>query len=407
MFPNWLLRQQKISPGAKLVYARLSQFAGQDGRCFPGQETLGLELAVRPRTVRKYLAELVHHKLIAEQRRGLNRTNRYVFLWHEWMEDAKTLAESPESRVSPPQGRRRASNRAQGRVAMERNVHSVLDRHDCATPERQERAGPDRHVSSSHDQSDHAAPVRNAPSGPIEEENPERESEEAAAAAGGPGHRRKGSPILLAQPVEPSRREIRQPISAEQASSVDALVEATFDQNDAVHLVASTGASLDQVTSAIGRARRLSDAGKLVSRRGWIMAALERGDPPEPAPVTPQLRQADARDRALEERRRESRAERERAEEERISRERDLQALPAAHYEELARAALLRCPEPIRRRVEAKPQRNSYGLQIEMHNLLKMGWRPSERASTSPNGSGDCHSIAPDAHTLSACSNES
>ncbi len=35
MLGNWLGCRKEISSGAKLVYARLAQFAGKDGNCFP------------------------------------------------------------------------------------------------------------------------------------------------------------------------------------------------------------------------------------------------------------------------------------------------------------------------------------------------------------------------------------
>jgi Helix-turn-helix domain len=55
MSPNWLMRRREISKGAKLCYARLAQYAGQDGACFPKQCTLASELGVSERTVNNYI----------------------------------------------------------------------------------------------------------------------------------------------------------------------------------------------------------------------------------------------------------------------------------------------------------------------------------------------------------------
>ena len=79
--PNWLLQRSDISPGAKLLFARLAQFAGEDGRAWPSQEALGKEIGVSDRQVRTYLHELLLAQIIEGERRGLTQTNRYYFLW--------------------------------------------------------------------------------------------------------------------------------------------------------------------------------------------------------------------------------------------------------------------------------------------------------------------------------------
>ena len=92
--PNWLLKQTKVSPGAKLCYARLAQFAGEDGDCFPAQATLGTEIGVCARQIRRYIRELEEQGLIDSVQIGLNQSNQYHFLWHPWMEDKKELKKS-------------------------------------------------------------------------------------------------------------------------------------------------------------------------------------------------------------------------------------------------------------------------------------------------------------------------
>lgn len=89
MIPNWLLKRTELSPGAKLCYARLAQFSGKDGECFPKQVTLAEELGVTRSMVIRYLKELRVMALIERKRRGLTKSNRYFFLHHPWMEFAK------------------------------------------------------------------------------------------------------------------------------------------------------------------------------------------------------------------------------------------------------------------------------------------------------------------------------
>jgi hypothetical protein len=85
MLPNWLACRREVSLGAKLVYARLGQFAGKEGNCFPKQESLAKEVGLGVSQVRSYLAELRRHKLVTDERRGLGRGNLYWFLDHPWM----------------------------------------------------------------------------------------------------------------------------------------------------------------------------------------------------------------------------------------------------------------------------------------------------------------------------------
>jgi predicted transcriptional regulator len=82
--PNWLLERTEISTLAKVVYARLAQFAGKDGRAFPTIETLANGVGVPKRNVDRALLELKKFKLIEVERRGLNKPNLYFFLSHKW-----------------------------------------------------------------------------------------------------------------------------------------------------------------------------------------------------------------------------------------------------------------------------------------------------------------------------------
>src|SRR4051794_4033519 len=79
--PYWVLEHRGISAGAKLCYVRLLGFAGKDARCYPSLETLGASLGVSDRQARDYVKELERNGLITVDRRGLRKTNVYLFLW--------------------------------------------------------------------------------------------------------------------------------------------------------------------------------------------------------------------------------------------------------------------------------------------------------------------------------------
>ena len=83
--PNWLLKMTTVSQGAKLCYARLCQYAGQDGKCYPLIPTLAQEIGVKERQAKRYLVELREQKLIHAIRRGLGLNNDYYFLRHPAM----------------------------------------------------------------------------------------------------------------------------------------------------------------------------------------------------------------------------------------------------------------------------------------------------------------------------------
>lgn len=83
--PNWLLNRPEVSQGAKLCYARLCQYAGKKGDCFPKQKALAEEIGVRSRQVRNYLDELEALKLIFPVKFDFQSQNMYRFLLHPWM----------------------------------------------------------------------------------------------------------------------------------------------------------------------------------------------------------------------------------------------------------------------------------------------------------------------------------
>ncbi len=91
IIPNWLLERTEVSPGAKLCYARLCQYAGKKGECFPKQRTLGIELGVEPRQIRRYLDELEALRLIKAFKVEYQGQNIYRFFYHSWMSEAAPM----------------------------------------------------------------------------------------------------------------------------------------------------------------------------------------------------------------------------------------------------------------------------------------------------------------------------
>ncbi len=93
MIPNCLMRYNFLGPSAKLLWARLAQFNGKNGKCYPSVQTLSEELGVSKRQIMRLLKELEDNRFILRQRRkkdGRNSSNHYSFLWHECFEAASS-----------------------------------------------------------------------------------------------------------------------------------------------------------------------------------------------------------------------------------------------------------------------------------------------------------------------------
>lgn len=85
--PIALLRYGGIGLPAKVMWGRLAMFAGEDGRCYPKQETLADELGLKVRQVRNLLVELEKEGFIARDKaEGLDRLHHkndsYSFIFH-------------------------------------------------------------------------------------------------------------------------------------------------------------------------------------------------------------------------------------------------------------------------------------------------------------------------------------
>jgi hypothetical protein len=78
--PRYVLKDKRLSFGARLTYAVLLSYAWQEDSCFPGQERMAEDLGVTRKAINSYLSELKEKKYIDWQRRGLGKTNIYYIL---------------------------------------------------------------------------------------------------------------------------------------------------------------------------------------------------------------------------------------------------------------------------------------------------------------------------------------
>ena len=113
MIPNWLMRRTEISANSKLLFARICQYAGEDGEAYPSQVTLAKELGMPTRNMQRALEELRKNGLIEAKRRGAGRSNGYIFLTHEWMEEPE-IGASVAPQVAQEENQLRESNKEKG-----------------------------------------------------------------------------------------------------------------------------------------------------------------------------------------------------------------------------------------------------------------------------------------------------
>ena len=86
--PNVLLRTTLLTAHAKLVWARLAQFNGKNGQCYPSQATIAEETGSNIRKVQRSLQLLSDKGFIKKiPPTGIDRLFhkhiQYEFLWHE------------------------------------------------------------------------------------------------------------------------------------------------------------------------------------------------------------------------------------------------------------------------------------------------------------------------------------
>ena len=78
MVPNFVLRSNDLTVGAKLTYSMLLSYAWQNDFCFPGQETLAIDIGSGKRSVVRYIDELEKANCISIKRQGQGKPNIYT-----------------------------------------------------------------------------------------------------------------------------------------------------------------------------------------------------------------------------------------------------------------------------------------------------------------------------------------
>ena len=76
--PNVVLKEPKLSVGAKLTYSILLSYAWNNNLVYPGQETMAKEFEIGKRSIVRFLAELEKVGYLEIERRGQGLTNRYI-----------------------------------------------------------------------------------------------------------------------------------------------------------------------------------------------------------------------------------------------------------------------------------------------------------------------------------------
>ena len=79
-FPYLVMRDKKLSTGARLTYAFLLMYAWQEGSCFTKQESMAEMMGVSSRQLQRYLYELRETGYILISREDRRFNNTYVLL---------------------------------------------------------------------------------------------------------------------------------------------------------------------------------------------------------------------------------------------------------------------------------------------------------------------------------------
>lgn len=79
--PNFILREQILSVGAKITYAMFQSYAWHNDSCFPGQERLAVDIGLCRSRVTQLISELENAGLVTVQRRGQGKTNLYTVFY--------------------------------------------------------------------------------------------------------------------------------------------------------------------------------------------------------------------------------------------------------------------------------------------------------------------------------------
>ncbi len=101
--PYMVLRDTRLSVGARLAYAVLLMYAWQEGSCFPGQQRMAHDLGVSARHLRRFLAELRDANYVSWRKTMPWGTNTYTL--HDVRSKLKakrTKASSRNGHLRPP-----------------------------------------------------------------------------------------------------------------------------------------------------------------------------------------------------------------------------------------------------------------------------------------------------------------
>jgi hypothetical protein len=91
--PLAVMAMPNLSPGAKLLFARLALYAGRNTKCYPSLDRLARDLGTSTDAIGRWLKELTDPKFIHRARKGPGKTAECEFLWH-----ASLSADSAELR---------------------------------------------------------------------------------------------------------------------------------------------------------------------------------------------------------------------------------------------------------------------------------------------------------------------
>ena len=75
--PNFVLKSETLSLGAKVTYALFLSYAWNNDFCFPGQDSLAENMGMSRTRANEFIKELEQAGLIEIQRRGQGKTNLY------------------------------------------------------------------------------------------------------------------------------------------------------------------------------------------------------------------------------------------------------------------------------------------------------------------------------------------
>ncbi len=94
--PNFILKDSKISVGAKVAYAMFLSYAWHNDSCFPGQDRLAEDMGMSRVRVTQLIAELEQAGLVTIQRRGQGKTNLYTIHFQVKAPGDKSQRKHPE-----------------------------------------------------------------------------------------------------------------------------------------------------------------------------------------------------------------------------------------------------------------------------------------------------------------------